>query len=386
MRGWILPALTIATLSAGGVGVAVTDQTDPALQQLELATARDGGVATLPPRTVRPFSMIGLTWPDTARSIAGTASVRTRTDNVWSGWTPLEVEQHHGPDDAPTARGGTDPLWIGRADGVEVRIQSLGRTPLPPALRLELVNPVASTQGSAGSAAGDAARVESTAYPTATPSAPPAVVTAAVPLIGAPALVDRAGWKADESIVYPGFTYTGAPKAMFVHHTAGTNDYTCAQSPAIIRSIHIYHTKSRKWGDIGYNFLVDKCGTVYEGRSGGAELPVLGAHTLGFNNDSVGVVVLGTHTSKPASAAALRSLAHIAAWKLGAEAADVNGQVILKSVAKNRYKPGNTVIFSRISGHRDGVLTECPGTALYNQLPSIRQQAAALIKRATATP
>ncbi|MFI5841682.1 N-acetylmuramoyl-L-alanine amidase [Catenuloplanes sp. NPDC051500] len=404
MRGWILPALTVATLSAGGVGVAVTDRTDPSVQQLELAAARDGGTVTLPPRTVRPFSLIGITWPDAAQSIAGSASVRTRTDNVWSGWTPLDLEQQHGPDDAPAARGGTDPLWIGRADGVEVRIRSLGRAPLPPALRLELVNPDVSDRDAAGSqstasapnsatvsartSVGGSARTEATAYPTAPPvtAAPAAAAVLPTPLVGAPALVDRAAWKADESIVDPGFAYTGAPKVMFVHHTAGTNNYTCAQSPAIIRSIHIYHTKSRKWGDIGYNFLVDKCGTVYEGRAGGAELPVYGIHTLGFNDDSVGVVVLGTYTSKGASAAALRSLAHIAAWKLGAEAADVSGQVILKSHAKNRYNIGNTVIFARISAHRDGVLTECPGTALYNQLPSIRQQAAALVKKAMTKP
>lgn len=209
-----------------------------------------------------------------------------------------------------------------------------------------------------------------------------AVAQVPAPLVGAPAMVDRAAWRADERINRGAILYTGPPQVMFVHHTAGTNDYTCAQSPALIRAIHVYHVKSRKWGDIGYNFVVDKCGTVFEGRRGGAELNVLGAHTFGFNTDSFGVVVLGTYSTRAASAAAVRSLAHLAAWKLGAEAADTGGQVLLEARADNRFMVGNQVIFNRISAHRDGVLTECPGNALYRQVPQVRRQAAALVRAA----
>ncbi|MDR7276575.1 peptidoglycan recognition protein family protein [Catenuloplanes atrovinosus] len=372
MRGWVLPALTAVALGAGGVGVAVAGQTDPAVQRVELAAARDGGTVTLPARTVRPFSLIGVTWPDAAQSISGTAQVRTRTRHAWSQWRALDVDQHYGPDgdraEATGMRGGTDPLWVGPADGVELRIRALGRSPLPSGMRLELVNPAVAS-----------------AVPT-----PPSVVTATpvvpvpAPLVGAPAMVDRAAWRADERINRGGVVYTGAPQVMFVHHTAGTNDYTCAQSAALIRAIHVYHVKSRKWGDIGYNFVVDKCGTVYEGRRGGAELHVMGAHTFGFNTNSLGVVVLGTYGAKGASAAAIRSLAHLAAWKLGPEAADPAAQAILESRADNRYQPGNQVIFARVSGHRDGVQTECPGNALYRQIPQVRRQAAALIAKALA--
>lgn len=396
----MLPALTAVTLGAGGVGVAVAGQPDPVVQQLELAVARDGAAVTLPPRTVRPFSLIGVTWPDPAQSIAGTAEVRTRTRSAWSGWRALDVDQHFGADaDNPEARGvrgGTDPLWVGQADGVELRIRALGRSPLPTGLRLELVNPTATGRPPAPAPASTGphpeaaphteARARTATLPgTGAPQDPPgAVQIAAVPapLVGAPAMVDRAAWRADERINRGAILYTGAPQVMFVHHTAGTNDYTCAQSPALIRAIHTYHVKSRKWGDIGYNFVVDKCGTVFEGRRGGAELNVLGAHTFGFNTDSFGVVVLGTYSTKAASAAAIRSLAHLAAWKLGAEAADTGGQVLLESRADNRYQVGNQVIFGRIAAHRDGVLTECPGNALYRQVPEIRRQAAALVQNA----
>ncbi|GAB7046090.1 hypothetical protein JCM9534A_12160 [Catenuloplanes indicus JCM 9534] len=436
----MLPALTAVALGAGGVGVAVDGQADPAVQQLELAVARDGGAVTLPPRTVRPFSLVGVTWPDPAQSIAGTAEVRVRTRSEWSGWRALDVDQHFGADvgtpEAEGVRGGTDPLWVGAADGVELRIRALGRSPLPTGLRLELVNPAAigrptasapartapagdgpartapagdgpaggdesaggeRTWGgrdggepagnSAGSRAGAGPRMATPPGPAPTAVVPPpagAVEAAAVPapLVGAPAMVDRAAWKADERINRGAVLYTGPPQVMFVHHTAGTNDYTCAQSPALIRAIHLYHVKSRKWGDIGYNFVVDRCGTVFEGRRGGAELNVLGAHTYGFNTDSFGVVVLGTYSTRAASAAAIRSLAHLAAWKLGAEAADTGAQVLLESRADNRYRIGNQVIFSRVSAHRDGVLTECPGNALYRQVPEVRRQAAALAGRA----
>ncbi|GAB7039550.1 N-acetylmuramoyl-L-alanine amidase [Catenuloplanes niger JCM 9533] len=395
----MLPALTAVALGAGGVGVAA-GPTDPAVQQLELAVARDGGTVTLPPRTVRPFSLVGVTWPDPAQSIAGTAEVRTRTRSTWSGWRALDVDQHFGADaDQPEAegvRGGTDPLWVGEADGVELRIRALGRAPLPAGLRLELVNPGPAT-GSGPASDGAGPRMATPPGPTPPGPTPPAaapqrpagapraaaaVATVPVPLVGAPAMVDRAAWKADERINRGAILYTGPPQVMFVHHTAGTNDYTCAQSPALVRAIHAYHVKSRKWGDIGYNFVVDKCGTVFEGRRGGAELSVLGAHTYGFNTDSFGVVVLGTYSTRAASAAALRSLAHLAAWKLGAEAADTGAQVLLESRADNRYRVGNQVIFHRVSAHRDGVLTECPGNALYRQIPEVRRQAAELVRKA----
>ena len=120
--------------------------------------------------------------------------------------------------------------------------------------------------------------------------------------------------------------YTGSAKVLFVHHTATSSDYDCADVPGIIRSIYRYHVVSKGWRDIGYNFLVDRCGTLYEGRAGGIDRPVLGAHTLGFNTDSSGVAAIGTFTGGSAvPQPILDALARLAAWKLGIAGRDPEG-------------------------------------------------------------
>ena len=83
-----------------------------------------------------------------------------------------------------------------------------------------------------------------------------------------PTIVSRAQWGADESMVKDPPEYIDKVSAVFVHHTVGTNDYSCAESPALVRGIMAYHVQSEKWNDLGYNFLVDKCGRIFEGRGG----------------------------------------------------------------------------------------------------------------------
>ena len=86
---------------------------------------------------------------------------------------------------------------------------------------------------------------------------------------------------------------------VFVHHTDTPNGYAPGDVPAIIRSIYTYHVRSNGWNDIGYNFLVDAYGRVYEGRAGGIDRPVIGAHTEGFNTGSVGIAVIGNGSLAP---------------------------------------------------------------------------------------
>jgi hypothetical protein len=100
---------------------------------------------------------------------------------------------------------------------------------------------------------------------------------------GTPAIVSRAAWGAEEEIVRARPLIASTLKLAIVHHTAGTNSYTPAQSAAIVRGIEVYHVQGNGWNDIGYNFLVDRYGTVYEGRGGGIEKNVIGAHAGGFN-------------------------------------------------------------------------------------------------------
>ncbi|MEU6093724.1 peptidoglycan recognition protein [Streptomyces sp. NPDC047079] len=207
------------------------------------------------------------------------------------------------------------------------------------------------------------------------PSAPPSTVPE-------PPITARADWGADESISPEAPEYNTDVKAVFVHHTDGANDYSCADSASIVRSIYAYHVQVEGWKDIGYNFLVDKCGTLFEGRKGGVNLPVFGAHTYGWNRESAAVAVLGDYTSTSASDAALASVARLAAWKLGQYGADPAGTTQLTAGAsqKNYFSTGFTAgskyTFNRISGHRDAYNTECPGGLLYDQLPTIRAWAA----------
>lgn len=201
----------------------------------------------------------------------------------------------------------------------------------------------------------------------------------AKPYIGPrPRIVTRRGWGADEKLREKKFVYTKKVKAAFVHHTASGNGYRCAQASSVIRGIYRYHVKSMGWRDVGYNFLVDKCGNIYEGRAGGVAKPVLGAHTLGFNTNSMGIAVLGSHGGTKPPAATVKAIARLTAWKLGLHGANPRGKTYLKSGGGNLYRKGKNVRLNVISGHRDGFATECPGWQLYRKLGTTRTTAARL--------
>ncbi|MDN3023002.1 peptidoglycan recognition protein [Streptomyces sp. S.PB5] len=364
-------------------------------------------------RDVRHFSLVGVVWDDPDTELHGRVQVRTRAvdSGSWSGWQ--DVETHYGddgadPDTAERAsgrvRGATAPLWVGDSDGVEVRVRA-GAEPrtgpaesrastgavLPSGLRLELVDPggPAAPQGgapvgalragalSAGSVAASAASAANAALaPLGAPEIP-GEEQRVKPKIGPrPRIVTRRGWGANEKLREKKFVYTKKVKAAFVHHTATGNGYRCSQSPSVIRGIYRYHVQSMGWRDIGYNFLVDKCGKIYEGRAGGVAKPVLGAHTLGFNTNSMGIAVLGTFGSSRPTDASVEAVARLTAWKLGLHGANPRGKTYLKSGGGNLYRKGRNVRLNVISGHRDGFSTACPGWQLYRKLGSARADAA----------
>ncbi|HEX5598931.1 MAG TPA: peptidoglycan recognition protein [Micromonosporaceae bacterium] len=342
--------------------------------------------AAIPSRTTKRFSLVGVTWNDPYAEVKGTIKIRTRaiTSGRWSDWQELDAGRHLGPEPGSKEgnrrlRGGTDPLWVGPSDGVEVRVvtdsgQSSKR--LPPGLRLDLVDPGdAGKAGTAGSGSGPAQLFKPVAYvpQQSMAQAEPADIINPIPM---PSLLTRADWRADESIVKDPPDYGTTVNAVFVHHTAGSNTYSCAESAAIVRAIQTYHVKSNGWNDIGYNFLVDKCGTLFEGRAGGVDRPVVGAHTYGFNTNNAGIAVLGTYITAGVTDTVQNVLAHLSAYKLGQYGFDPAGQVTLVAgLDTGKHKKGEAVLMYRISGHRDGVPTECPGEALYAQLPLIRQRA-----------
>src|SRR4029453_16830407 len=155
-------------------------------------------------------------------------------------------------------------------------------------------------------------------------SAAPAVGSAAT---AEPSIVSRPGWGADPALM------TWAPQfyptnKLIVHPTATTDDYANrADAEAYIRSIYFYHSVTQGWGDIGYNFLIDKFGKIYEGRYSrdyaGANPTgddatgqgVTGAHTAGWNSGTVGVALLGTLTTHDATPAARDPLTRLLAWE-----------------------------------------------------------------------
>ncbi|MFS0697305.1 N-acetylmuramoyl-L-alanine amidase [Streptomyces nitrosporeus] len=214
-------------------------------------------------------------------------------------------------------------------------------------------------------------------------TAPSATVSPAPPsTMPQPPIVSRAGWNADESLNDESPDYMAKVKAVFVHHTAQTNSYSCADSPAIVRGLHAFHVKSNGWKDLGYNFLVDKCGTVFEGRKGGVDRAVQGAHTYGFNRETTGIAVIGMYTDTSAASPATAAVARVAAWKLGQYGGNPAGTTTLVAGAAGtnysgkKFTAGTAYTFQQISGHRDGFNTQCPGGKLYAQLPVIRGYAA----------
>ncbi|MGI5139121.1 N-acetylmuramoyl-L-alanine amidase [Streptomyces sp. CA-106110] len=231
--------------------------------------------------------------------------------------------------------------------------------------------------------------------------APDPMPAATTSKVAPPTVVSRAGWGADECARETGYpTYGSAVKVMFVHHTDTPNDYSCSDSPSIVRSLYAAHL-SQGWRDLGYNFLVDKCGTIFEGRFGGQALPVVGAQTYGFNTNSMGVAAIGTYTDLSGgdstettytgaapSTAMLASIARIAAWKFGMTGVDpATGTASLPegSADSSGFTLGKTYGFSVISGHRDGFATDCPGNQLYRALSTIRSYAAGPVSAVTVT-
>ncbi|MEV0242910.1 peptidoglycan recognition protein [Streptomyces sp. NPDC050674] len=195
-----------------------------------------------------------------------------------------------------------------------------------------------------------------------------------------PPIVPRARWLGDAGRAQPRPRYDDRVAAVFVHHTDSPNGYDCADAPRIIRDLYTGQTGGRDWDDIGYNFVVDRCGTVYEGRAGGVERAVTGAHTQGFNHRTTGVAALGTFTEGvPVPRPMVRAIAALAAWKLGLTGTDPRSDVrLVSSNGLSRYAAGTTARLPALAGHNDGYMTSCPGAALHARLPEIRQLAARL--------
>ena len=350
--GGVAPSVTSLPLSSARAQTVVEDVTQPGAP-LEVSEV----VRT----STDPFDLVAVTWQADPDGPAPDVEVRVREADGWSAWETLAV-MDEGPDpgteEFARARTGTSPLLTDHADGVEVRLSAEpGQTPV--GATVELVG--------AGTSTGD----------THVDQAPLASASAAV---SRPAIISRAAWGADESLRGGAASYSSSVDVAVIHHTASTNAYSDTDAAAQIRSIYAYHTASLGWNDIGYNFLVDRFGRIYEGRAGGVERAVTGAHTGGFNARTVGISALGNYQETSAPGALTEAVSQLIAWKLPLHDSDPAGTTELTSAGggTSRYAAGSQVTVPNVIGHRDVGLTACPGINLYTQLGNIRSRASAL--------
>lgn len=324
------------------------------------------------------LAVVGVTWTHGSAPDGASVVVRTRTADAWSSWSVLDQEdavpgdgqtEHVGP--APTdLRDGTEPVFVGVVDEVEVAVRGAADS-LPQDIRLVVIEPgETDTEPTVANASfvedPDAASapviVDESASGAAT-DGPDAFATAAV---ARPAINTRAQWGADESIM-TWMPEVARVNGAVVHHTAGSNSYTAAQVPSIIRGIYTYHAQSRGWGDIGYNFLVDKFGRIWEGRAGGVERAVVGAHAAGVNSHTFGLSLMGNYDQATVPAPAMDAMSRLIAWKLSLHGVRANGTAAIDG----RTQPA-------VVGHRDVGQTSCPGANLYPRLGELRSRAASL--------
>jgi hypothetical protein len=265
------------------------------------------------------------------------AMPRTIEVRAAGGWVALDA----------VGGGFTEPVWIGRVRHLQVRVRGGGR------IGVVFVRPGPD---------------------------PPSVRTARARTVdpGQPPIISRAGWGADESIRRGSPVYFDRLGVVFVHHTDSASQYAAADVPALIRGFYRFHVLSRGWFDIGYNYLVDRYGRIYEGRSGGITRNVRGAQVAGLNTGSAGIALIGTYNSIAPTDAQWTALRDLITWRLDLAHLDPLGTSRLVSGGSDRFAAGTTVPLKVISGHRDGGFTDCPGTVAYQKLPALRAEIAAL--------
>ena len=188
-------------------------------------------------------------------------------------------------------------------------------------------------------------------------------------------IYSRAQWGADERLRSGTPKYSATIKTGFVHHTAGTNGYSEAEVPKILRAVYAYHVKGNGWSDIGYNFLVDRFGRLWEGRYGGITKAVIGAHTGGFNVDTFAVSALGNYDKVAAGAADARldRAADGMEARARTSATPTAPPCSPPRAAERRATPPaprSPSATSPATVTRGS--TSCPGSNLYAQLPTIR--------------
>lgn len=192
---------------------------------------------------------------------------------------------------------------------------------------------------------------------------------------GMPDVVTRAGWGANESLRCRNATIDDQVSAVTIHHTAGSNNYSRAEAAGIVRGIYRYHASTLGWCDVGYNAMVDKYGTIYEGRHGGLDKAVQGAHVGGFNQNTWAISMMGNYDVAQPSQEMIRSVGELAGWKAaisGFHPTGTDQHYAEFNFGGSRYGAGQGGTFPNINAHRDFHYNACPGQYGYAQMGNIR--------------
>ena len=340
-------------------------------------TASASGARTVLSRVIRPskrFNLVGLRWRGAPISAL---SVRVRGGGSWGHWTRVPVDPDHAPDlgshEGRRDWRASDPVWAGEARELQYRTATRGRIR---DLRLHFIN----TKGTATALDRLRTKLRGAVHGAFGTVASLFGARAASAAGGAPPIVGRDAWGASKCPPRAIPSY-GTVKLAFIHHTVSANDYGPGDSAAMVLGICLYHRNSNGWNDIGYNFLVDKYGTIFEGRAGGVDAAVVGAQAQGYNAQSTGISNLGTFSTTGQTEAGLQAMARLLAWKLSIHGVPPTGTTTVTSTggALNRYPAGTQVTLQHISGHRDGDATSCPGDGLYAQLPRLREMTSQVV-------
>ncbi|GGC57998.1 N-acetylmuramoyl-L-alanine amidase [Hoyosella rhizosphaerae] len=330
-----------------------------------------------------PFSMLGITWTGD-----GTldAHVRARgLDGEWGPW--FDFEDGHGIESAgepfgESSRNATEVLYVGECTAIQLQVHGKRVTDIsdggPSDLTAVLVRPSTMPVEPTASRSDGVKDIAGT--------------------VAKPRIISRKQWGADESIRRRTLTVNDSLGGVVIHHTAGSNDYTEAQAPAIVRGIYAYHARTLGWGDVGYHALVDKFGNIYEGRFGGMERPIQGAHTGGFNVNTAGFAMLGNFQTITPTSAQREAISQLTGWRLSVAnklnpagsqpKLTPNGKTVMYSEGTSyTFLPrGAAITLPIVFGHRDVGRTACPGDRAYPYLVQIRNSAQAYMDTATPQP
>ncbi len=366
MRRWVVflglgLLLLVAGTREGGAAIdslpdAVTTTPvefgSPPPQDVDLPASEASEALEISVDVEAPFDMIGLLW-DSGQVSHLWLQVRDKS-GAWGEWIDVPVDPDHAPDEGES-RFGSSPVYTGSATAA--RFVIAGSTTGAEAMLISTQSLATSDQSLPGTAP-------------LSVGAPPAPSWT-----GAAFVKNRSEWDTQDCRREGAELNFSSAKAIVIHHTAASNSYSPSDVPGIILGHCLYHVNGRGWDDIGYNFLVDRFGTVWEGRTGSKTSPIRGAHTAGFNSQTQGVAMMGNFDSASPTAENIEGLRQILEWLTGWHSIDPEGSVTLVAGAGAvGFEEGEEFSSASIVGHRDLGSTTCPGGIFYATLASLRTQ------------